>query len=307
MLNVFEISRMTKHNGPGIRTLVHFKGCPLHCIWCSTPESQKREQEFFFKPMRCIGCGACAAACADHKAAISFIPGEKPVIDREKCDNCFKCVSECHSLALSKVGKDWTVDELLHEICKDEVFFSFSGGGITFSGGEPLMGVTDEYVELYRKIKEKGISIGVDTTGYVPWENIERLLPYIDFFLWDLKFMDSALHKKFTGAENGLILENLKKVEEAAKVYNTKVYIRCVQIPGMTDTDENLIETCRFLKNMKCIEEIDLVNFHHYGLKRYEALGKKYEVEGLEPLSKSVLAEKQKIVENFGIPCRFDY
>ncbi len=307
ILRVFEISRMTNHNGPGIRTLVHFKGCPLRCRWCSTPESQLREPELLYKSTRCILCGACMRACPAGAITPAKETEKKLLIDRNLCSRCFACVSECCSGALSKSGKDWFVEDLVKEICKDEIFFANSGGGVTFSGGEPLMYVDEDMVELYRRVKEKSITIGIDTTGYVPWENIERILPYTDFFLWDLKVMDPGKHKELTGVDNRLILENLTKVEENAQKYGIRVYIRCIQVPGFTDFDENLKETCKVLSGMKCIKELDLINFHHLGLKRYEASGHPYLMEGTEPLPRSILEEKLKLVESLGIPCRISF
>lgn len=307
ILKVFEISRMTNLNGPGIRTLVHFKGCPLRCKWCSTPESQLREPELLFKPARCITCGNCVQVCPEQCIYISSEPDSNPEIDREKCTRCFACAEGCCTKALSMTGKDWSTDALEKEILKDEVFFKSSGGGVTFSGGEPLMFMDDEMEELYRRLYEKGVSIGVDTTGYVCWEKIARVLPYVSFFLWDLKVMDPKKHTEFTGVDNALILENLKKLEENAEKYGTRVYIRCVQIPQHTDYDENLTETCKFLSGMKCIEEVDLLNFHHLGRKRYEASGHPYLMEGFEPLPKSRLEEKKEIVESFGIPCKINF
>lgn len=295
---------MTNKNGPGIRTLVHFKGCPLRCKWCSTPESQKVEFELQYKSVRCIGCGACIKACTEGAISPSADPDEKMFVDRNRCIQCFNCVEECYSHALHKVGIDWSKEDLFKEICKDEVFFQTSGGGVTFSGGEPLMDVDDEMVDLYRMVSEKGISIGVDTTGYVPWSNIEKVLPYVDFFLWDIKVMDSAKHKMYTGVGNELILENLKKVEELSERYHTDVYTRCVQVPGMTDYDENLRETCEFLRGMSCVKELDILNFHHYGEKRYAALGRPYFVKGLEKLDDETLLRKKQLVEEYGIRCK---
>lgn len=302
MLKVFETSRMTNHNGPGIRTLVHFKGCPLRCIWCSTPESQLREDELGYKMQRCISDGACMRVCPAD--ALHPSPEKGIEIDRSKCTRCFACVKECYAHALTRIGQDWSVEDLVKEIRKDELFFKNSGGGVTFSGGEPLMFVDDDMVELYRQVKEAGITIGVDTTGFVPWESIERVLPYVDFFLWDLKVMDPEKHKAFTGVDNQLILENLKKVDQAAPQYGTRVYVRCVQVPGMTDYDENLVQTCEFLKGMNCIEEIDLINFHHLGKKRYEYIQRAYPMGDAEPLAKSLLEQKRELVESLGIRCK---
>lgn len=300
MLRVFEISRMTNHNGPGIRTLVHFKGCPLRCKWCSTPESQLRNEELGYKVSKCIRCGACVQICPEN--AIGIGP-EGIHIDRKKCIECFTCVKECYAHALTRIGRTWSVDELVKEIRKDELFFRKSGGGVTFSGGEPLMFADEEMVELFSKVKSCGISIGIDTTGYVSWDKIESILPYTDFFLWDLKIMDSLKHRELTGVSNELILENLKRLENCAEKYGIRVYIRCVQIPGMTDFDENLIKTCEFIKDMKCIQELDLINFHHFGKKRYEFIDRTYDCDGLESLSDDVMEEKKKLVEQYGIIC----
>ena len=304
MLRVFEISRMTNHNGPGIRTLVHFKGCPLRCVWCSTPESQQSGFQLLLKGNRCIGDLACVQECP--QSAISFSDNAGSItINRQKCAECFRCTEVCHSKALTVAGRDYTVDSLLYEICKDEVFFRFSKGGVTFSGGEPLMHMDDDMEELYRRIHEKHISIGIDTTGFVPWTNIERILPYTDFFLWDLKYMDSDKHRQFTGVGNELILENLTRLNSVAGQYGIRIYIRCVQIPGMTDDPDNLMKTCDFLETMKeNVEEIALLNFHHLGKQRYEALGWKYDVDDKEPLSVEIMESKAELVRARGFNCR---
>ena len=294
---------MTNHNGPGIRTLVHFKGCPLRCVWCSTPESQERGDELGYKVQRCIGDGACMQVCPT-KAIRPADGGKGLFIDHDKCEKCFACVKECYAHALTRIGREWDVDDLLKEIKKDELFFKSSGGGVTFSGGEPLMFMDSDMVELYRKVKESGITIGVDTTGFVPWESIEKVLPYVDFFLWDLKVMDGEKHKKFTGVDNRLILENLRKVEALSQKYGTRVYVRCIQVPGMTDYDENLLQTCSFLKDMNCIEEIDIINFHHLGKKRYEYIQRKYPMDDAEPLENERLEAKKALVEKQGFRCK---
>lgn len=302
MLRVFEISRMTNHNGPGIRTLVHFKGCPLRCQWCSTPESQISKMELLQKKAKCIGCGACIESCEYH----AIIPSDSgiPEIDRRRCRECFRCTENCYAKSLVKCGRDWDAEELFREIMKDEMFFRMSNGGITFSGGEPLMMVDDEMKRLYQRISARGISIGVDTTGCVPWENIEKIFPYVDFFLWDLKIMNAEKHKEYTGVDNQLILDNLKKVDALAEVYHKDVYIRCVQIPQITDSEQNLRDTVQFVKTLKRVKSLDLINYHQYGLKRYQALGREYPLNGAEPLADTVLKGKQRLVRENGVPCR---
>ena len=302
MLRVFEMSRMTNHNGPGIRTLIHFKGCPLRCVWCSTPESQKYETELLQKKIKCIRCGSCAENC-EYKAIVLQENGI-PYIEREKCRDCFRCVDECYAHSLVKCGYDWRVENLFDEIMKDELFFRMSGGGITFSGGEPLMMVNEEMIQLYKMLWKKEISIGVDTTGYVTWKNIELVFPYIDFFLWDLKKMNALKHKEYTGVDNALILDNLKRADALAEEAGKDIYIRCVQIPGMTDGEDNLADTIAFVKKLKRVKSLDLINYHQFGLKRYQALGMEYPLSGVEPLSARVMQKKKKMVEEQGIPCR---
>ncbi len=300
-MRVFEISRMTNRNGPGIRTLVHFKGCPLRCVWCSTPESQQTACELRHVPERCIGCGACAAVCPS--GAIRMVDGVSEV-NRDLCTRCLACTEACTARALTVIGRTWEPEALAAEIMKDKVFFDCSGGGVTFSGGEPLLYVDDEMERLYRILKESGVSIGVDTTGAVPWKNIERLLPFIDFFLWDLKCMDPERHKRLTGADNALILENLRRVDERSAEFGTQVYIRCVQVPGMTDDDENLLQTCRWLQPLRCIKELDLINFHNLGANRYRAVGRVSPVLELQPLEQEELERKRALVLEQGLPCR---
>lgn len=302
MLNVLEISRMTNHNGPGLRTLVHFKGCPLKCKWCSTPESQPTGDEIGFNIDRCIGCFACTAVC--KTGALKPGADGKAKLDWDICSRCFECLEECYPRALKKYGTLMRAEELLVEIQKDALFFKNSGGGVTFSGGEPLMYVDDEMEELYRRVNAAGITIGVDTTGYVPWESIEKLAPYIDFFLWDLKHMDSKVHEEVTGVPNELILENLKKVDALTDI---DIYIRLPLIPGMTFSEENIRKTCEFVKELNHLFRFELVPFHHMGKKRYLYSGKEYLMEDQELISDEELYWAKDIVESYGIPCYINH
>lgn len=297
-MKIFEISRMTNHNGPGFRTLVHFKGCPLRCKWCSTPESQMVEEEIGLNFDRCIGCGACIAVC--EAGAIQLGSNGKAVLDWGKCTKCFACLSECYPRALKKYGQEYSAEDLVREIKKDELFFRYSGGGVTFSGGEPLMLVCDETEKLFRGLKEEGISVGVDTCGYVSWENISRLAPYIDFFLWDVKHFDAERHKELTGVSNDLILENLRRVD---KELDIDLYIRLPLIPGMTLSEENIRGVCEIVKDLKHLVRFDLLPFHHMGQKRYLYSGKKYLMEGQELIDDEVLEHALEIAQSYHIPC----
>ena len=307
MLKTFEISRMTTHNGPGFRTLVHFKGCPMRCRWCSTPESISRDDELGYKAISCIGDGACIGNCHVQAIEPAADRAMKVNIIRNRCMRCFTCTSVCYAHALVKIGHDWTVDGLYQEILKDEAFFKHSDGGVTFSGGEPLMHMDDDMVVLYQLLFEAGISICVDTSGFVRWENIERVLPYVKYFLWDLKYMDATQHKSLTGKDNSIILDNLGKVAATSLQYGTQIFIRCVQVPGMTDTDENLHDTCRFLLALDyrdCIVEVGLVNFHHLGKKRYEYLDLEYPMEGIDPLGIDEMQNKCNLLRSYGFNAR---
>lgn len=278
--------------------MVHFKGCPLRCKWCSTPESQETADEIGLNPNRCIGCGACVPVC--KSGALHMGHDGKAALDWSKCSTCFDCLKECYAGALKRYGTEVAPDALALDICKDMPFFRNSGGGVTFSGGEPLMHVDDEMIALYRRVKEAGITIGVDTTGCVPWEHIERLAPFIDFFLWDIKHMDPEKHKELTNVSNELILANLRRVDEETDI---DLYIRLPLIPGMTLSEENIQQTCEFVKSLKHLVRLDLLPFHHMGKKRYLFSGKQYLMDDQELIDDQLLENALNLVKTNGIPC----
>jgi pyruvate formate lyase activating enzyme len=292
---VIGITRMTVHNGPGIRTLILFKGCPLRCVWCSTPESWNESPEIAFYPDRCILCGECISVCPRN----ALTAGDKAVIiNRELCDNCGRCISVCYTEALRLVGRQYTVDELIHEVKKDQVLYKHSGGGVTVSGGEPLLepGFAQE---LFRSFKQNGINTGVDTCGFVPRENIESVLPYVDFFLWDIKHMDDNIHREFTGVHNRLILDNLSFASDNS----VPIYIRLPIIPGYNDSRDNLRAVCEFAKDLSSLVEINILPLHHLGKARYTALGLEYPINGIPLIQDEALQEIKKLVESYGLMC----
>jgi pyruvate formate lyase activating enzyme len=292
---VLSIARMTVHNGPGIRTLILFKGCPLHCVWCSTPESQKAEPEIAIYPGKCILCGLCVPVCPLNAINLT---NETISINRSQCNNCGKCAEVCPSEAITLLGQLMAVEELLEEAKRDTIFYKHSGGGVTLSGGEPLLN-PDFNKKLFRALKEEGIGVGVDVCGHVPWANIEQILPYIDFFLWDIKHMDSKKHKELTGVPNELILSNARSVSER----NIPLYIRIPMITGYNDSEENIRATCEFSQRLSSIVEVNLLPLHHLGKTRYDSLNRSYLVANLPLVPDSVLQHMKRLVESYRLKC----
>jgi len=292
---VLSVSRMTIHNGPGLRTVIYLKGCPLRCLWCSTPESQKANPEVAVYPNKCICCEECISVCPLEAIAVT---DETVNIDRSLCNNCGRCVEVCHSEALQLLGQSWTIKELVDEVTKDSAFYKRSGGGVVISGGEPLLN-PDFIVKLLRGLKEERIDIGIDTCGYVPWENIERTLPYIDFFLWDIKHMDTERHRELTGVSNELILSNARSVSKK----NIPLYIRIPVIPGYNDSEENIRAICEFSQDLSSIVEIHLIPLHHLGKGRYDSLGRSYSIDDVPLITDNVLENLKTLVELYGLKC----
>jgi pyruvate formate lyase activating enzyme len=290
---VLSITRMTIHNGPGIRTLVLFKGCPLRCQWCSTPESQSAEPELALHASRCILCGRCVPLCPVGAIDLS---GQTLRVERSLCTGCGECTEVCPSEALVMLGRMTTTRDLCQELMKDKSFFKHSGGGVTLSGGEPLLD-TDYVFDLSVKLKREGISTGIDTCGCVPLRNIERVLPYVDFFLWDIKHMDPHRHKELTGVSNETVLENLKAVSRL----RVPIYIRMPVIPGHNDSGENIRVACEFILSLPTVVEIDLLPVHHLGQARYESLNRVYPISGLPLIADPVLEEFKRLVESYGL------
>jgi pyruvate formate lyase activating enzyme len=292
---VIDISRMTIHNGPGIRTLILFKGCPLRCIWCSTPESQKETSEIVLYPERCIFCGDCLPVCPN--GAITIID-KKIAIERSLCNNCGNCASVCYAEALRLLGRPYTVEELMDVIKRDAVAYKHSSGGVTVSGGEPFQR-PEFLVELFQELKKNNINICVDTCGFTSRANIDAALPYVDSFLWDVKHMDDAAHKELTGVSNRLILNNLRFVSDRG----IPVYLRLPVIPVYNDSEENIRAVCLFAKDLPSLVEIDLLPLHHLGRARYVSLGREYPIEGMSLIPDERLYQMKGFVESFGLKC----
>ena len=257
---IFAIKRFETHDGDGIRTTVFFKGCPLRCVWCHNPESFKSGREISYNGELCRGCGGCAEICE----ANGFENG-KHLFLREKCNFCGKCLSACPARAFEIYGDTRTPSEIAEEVLLDEMFFKGSGGGVTFSGGEPLLQV-DFCVELAKILKDRDINIAVDTCGFVPREAIDKALPYTDTFLYDVKAVDPEVHRICTGKTNELILENLKYIDSCGK----NIEIRIPYVPGYNSGEiEGISELLSGLKNVKAIR---VLPYHKYAEAKYLSL-----------------------------------
>ena len=300
---IFNIQKCSIHDGPGLRTLVFFKGCPLRCKWCANPESQSFEPQIMNMYSRCVSCYMCIDAC--DKGCIKKSESGRYEIDYAKCDGCGKCSDVCFAEARTLMGKQMTAQELLAEIKKDQGFYTRSGGGVTFSGGEPLM--QPEFLEeIARLCKENGIKTAIESCGCGDFEKFSKAMPYIDFMYFDLKHMDSSEHKRLTGAGNEMIIENLKKINELG---TTQITIRTPVIPNCNDSEKNICETAELIKNLKMVKAYELLAYHNLGENKYDSLGRTYELHGTQKPSEEFmnnLVEKANAVLDNKIKCFYE-
>ena len=266
---ITNISRASLHDGPGIRTVIYFKGCGLRCSWCHNPETLTEGPEILFAPVKCIHCGKCNEICPTHH----IIEGNDITFIREGCTRCGRCVEVCPSGALSVSGQQMTVDDVMNEIRKDIHYFKQSGGGVTLSGGECLL-QADFCSVLLQKCKEEEIHTAIESALFVPWSNIEKVLPFCDFFFADFKIGDDPKHKQYVGQSNELILSNLKKLVEKAA---NKVTIRIPLIPGVNDTQKDISDFKEKLFPLaKGLKGIEVLRYNPLAQSKYFQLGKRY-------------------------------
>lgn len=290
---IFDIKRYAIHDGPGIRTTVFFKGCPLRCSWCHNPEGQERQPEIMIISEKCLEeCDACPSVCPQD----AILKDRNSImIDRAKCDLCQKCKDVCVYGALEIVGREVTVQEVVEEIEKDRIFFEESEGGITFSGGEPLM--QPDFLEiLLEKLKERKIHTTVDTSGYASFDILERISKNTDLFLYDIKIMDDRKHKEYTGVSNQIILENLKRLSESGEQITARIPI----VPGINDDEDNIRGIAEYLLSLRSIKHINLLPLHRGGSEKYKRLGKKSMHQALKPPSKERIERIKKRLTDSG-------
>jgi len=284
---IFDIQRFSLHDGPGIRTTIFFKGCPLACCWCQNPESHKPSPELIFYKDSCIGCFQCREVCPDN--AILDHPLAR--IDYPKCSVCGKCVSACNTDSLRMVGRKWNADDLLTEILKDKDYFEESGGGITLSGGEPLL--QSYFLKTFLPmVKEKGIHINLETSGMVAWNRVEEIIPWLDLVFYDIKHMDSEIHKKHTGCENHMILDNFTRLSKRF----SNLQARMPVVPGINDTPWNVRSLAAFLKENHR-DSIHLLAYHNMGEAKLERIDTRQQPMNLKSLKAEDLLNVKDLFE----------
>lgn len=292
---IFNIQLYSIHDGPGIRSTVFVKGCPLHCFWCQNPESQARDPELFFDIDKCTGCGKCAQACPEK--AVSIVEG-KAQTDRRLCRGHGQCVQACVNHARNLMGRLITAGEVLDEVIKDKIFYDNSGGGVTVGGGEPL--AQPDFVRSILKLcKNAGMHTAIDTCGYARWESIKSVFEYVDLVLFDFKHMDPALHKKYTGVSNETILENARHIHHDLSI---PMLARLPVITGFNDSVENITQTARFISSeLDKSVKIHLLPYHRLGETKYQRLEKPGSPISIETPAAEHIQKLKEVFESFGL------
>ena len=290
---VSDIQRFSIHDGPGIRTIVFLKGCPLNCLWCSNPETQRYAKEVMYSKELCLHCQQCVDRCKNKAIRANVFTSDR--IDRTLCSGCGECVEVCPSKAMVLKGRWMTVSEVIDEAEKDIPFYHTSGGGITISGGEPFF-QPDFLENLLIKCKEHNLHTAVETTGCCNWEEIRKSLDYIDLFLFDIKMIDSSKHTEATSLPNDIIIDNLKRIAEL----NKAMIIRVPLIPQYSADESNLNEIGRLAQKLD-IKQIHLLPYHKFGVSKYQKLNRAYSLKECDVLESDEIEASRELLEQFGL------
>ncbi|MFC1999607.1 glycyl-radical enzyme activating protein [Chloroflexota bacterium] len=295
---IFNIQYFNVHDGPGIRTVVFFKGCPLSCQWCSNPEAIEGRPELGLRRTLCNECGKCLEACPEE--ALSFDDEGVLRVARQKCKACGTCVSQCYPEALAVYGRKMTAEEVFEEVRRDKLFYDGSGGGVTASGGEPLQ-QPNFLAAIFGLCHDADIHTCLETSGYASVRVWEQVLPVTDYVLFDLKHMDSRLHREFTGKPNKLILNNARMVVGSG----VPVLFRMPLVPGLNDTLDNIRATADFLKSLEGdnVQGIELMPYHRMGMGKYESLDREYIPKAIKPLEPAEAESIRQRFEGLGLIC----
>jgi len=291
---IFNIQRYSTEDGPGIRTTVFMKGCPLRCSWCQNPEGLSKEPDLVWYQTRCVAALECLKVCREEALKLTE---EGMSIDREKCTRCGECVKACPAGALELIGKRYNTEELLDEVLRDRAFYEKSNGGVTFGGGEPMLQV-DFLEDILPKLKETNIHVAIDTCGAVPWKYFERIIDYVDLFLFDLKLLDEQKFREYTGGNIGLVTDNARQISSR----KIPMWVRTPIIPGYTDDEENIRSISEFIvRNLPTAQRYDLLSFNNMCKSKYERLGMNWELKDVPLIEKGDMEEFRKIAEGTGL------
>ena len=293
---VLNIERYTLHDGPGIRTTVFLKGCPLRCLWCSNPESQLSRPELVYFEDNCTACGRCLGVCPQD-AILQETPGAPVTILYDRCDGCGICVDSCVYEALTLAGEQMTAGEVVEIVARDLPFYKHSEGGLTISGGEPFN--QPEFASAVLHLaQEKGIRTAIQTSGQAPLSSVKQLLPHLDLVIFDIKHLDNQTHKKLTGVPNAQILSNLSYINSTG----TPITLQIPLIPGLNDSTENLDRLAALVGSLESVQGLSVLAYHTLGLTKYRCTGRDYALEDLEKASNEYLEEKKAYFREKGVP-----
>lgn len=291
---IFDIQRFALNDGPGIRTIVHIKGCSLRCLWCANPEGQSPFIELMTSGEKCTKCGRCEEICPEEAIAIDE-QGDKPInLDRGKCTLCLKCIEVCLTGAITSVGKYMSLEEVMHEVESDRLFYENSGGGVTVSGGEPAL-QSDFVCQLLKSCRKKGFHTAVETSGFCSWKILDNILDYTDLVLFDIKQLDTTKHEWGTGKGNEVILANVEKIAQKGE----RIWLRVPLIAGYNDSFEHIGRIARLGMRLG-VERISLLPYHKLGRGKYNRLGRPYPIEANTP-SREHIQELRSLIESYRI------
>jgi pyruvate formate lyase activating enzyme len=293
---VTNIQRYSTQDGPGIRTTVFLKGCPLDCWWCHNPEGRSGAPEVVVQETRCVRCGECIKVCPAEDTGSA---GDAPLKPGPECTLCGACVEACPTGARQMTGGRNTVEEVLNEVLKDSIFYDDSGGGVTFSGGEPLM-QAGFLNALLQACRSHGIRTAVDTCGYAPRESLMALAESVDLFLYDLKFLDEARHIEYTGVSNAIILSNLRELGAVHR----NIWLRIPLIPALNDTEDQLDAMARLAASIPGVRQVNLLPYHRTGVQKFKRLGQDYRLAHVQPPSTAQMEAAVARFHAFGLNAR---